>query len=458
MSVTSRQSPPVPERSNGARTDALLTGRRAPRAAAGGVRAVRRRGRQHARLPDRARRSTPRTRRVLLADTGGPTAGIAHYAGVETPRSLSEVSELLAAGLPVGQLLATTSDGLRVLATGPRLAADCARDGVELLLDHARRRYTLTVIDCGTLARQADQIALAKASHVAWVLPATAGAVDRGRKTLDALAPHPSGREMLLARHEPSDRRRALRELRDLARERRAPADPVPACPSWPPATPDAALETAQVPLQAILGALSAMNATHPSPAGGSPPAARPTDRGCAAGAGRSLELARLDPRRARSPRALIAGVVARRGRRCRRAAGLASRSPVSPARPAVAVGSSPTTSARSRRFRLLHLRPTRGPRPRQRPARLAVRLGELILAGAITANIARGRRALGAYGSGWSLRAHAARARRARRLLTRHRALPPRPPPQPARPRTWPRSRRRAWRCWRSPPCSRHG
>ena len=61
-------------------------------------------------------------------------------------------------------------------------------------LDHARRRYTLTVIDCGTLARQADQIALAKASHVAWVLPATAGAVDRGRKTLDALAPHPSGR------------------------------------------------------------------------------------------------------------------------------------------------------------------------------------------------------------------------------------------------------------------------
>ena len=194
---------------------------------------------------------------VLLADTGGPTAGIARYAGVETPRSLSEVSELLAASLPVGQLLATTSDGLRVLATGPRLAADCARDGIELLLDHARRRYTLTVIDCGTLARQADQIALAKASHVAWVLPATAGAVDRGRKTLDALAPHPSGREMLLARHKPSDRRRALRELRDLARERRAPLILLPSLPELATGNPRAALETAQVPLQAILGALA---------------------------------------------------------------------------------------------------------------------------------------------------------------------------------------------------------
>jgi hypothetical protein len=194
---------------------------------------------------------------VLVADTGGPTAGIAHYAGVETPRSLSEVSELLAAGLPVAQLLATTCDGLRVLASGPRLAADCARDGLELLLDHARRRYTLTVIDCGTLAGQADQIALSKASHVAWVLPATAGAVDRGRKTLDALAPHPSGREMLLARHEPSGGRRALRELRDLARDRRAPLILLPSLPELATGNTRAALETAQVPLQAILGALA---------------------------------------------------------------------------------------------------------------------------------------------------------------------------------------------------------
>ena len=89
------------------------------------------------------------------------------------------------------------------------------------------------------------------------MLPATAGAVDRGRKTLDALAAHPSGRELLLARHMPSDRRRALRELRDLARERRAPLILLPSLPELATGNTRAALETAQVPLQAILGALA---------------------------------------------------------------------------------------------------------------------------------------------------------------------------------------------------------
>ena len=132
----------------------------------------------------------------------------------------------------------------------------CSREGVELLLEHARERYALTVIDCGTLAREADQIALASATHVAWVLPATAGAASRGRQLLDAIAPHQSGREILVARHEPRDRRRALRELRDLARHRRALLILLPSVPELATGNADAALETAQVPLQAILGAL----------------------------------------------------------------------------------------------------------------------------------------------------------------------------------------------------------
>ena len=64
---------------------------------------------------------------------------------------------------------------------------------MELLLDHARERYTLTVIDCGTLAREADQIALASATHVAWVLPATAGAAIRGRQLARRDRPAPVG-------------------------------------------------------------------------------------------------------------------------------------------------------------------------------------------------------------------------------------------------------------------------
>jgi Flp pilus assembly CpaE family ATPase len=195
-------------------------------------------------------------RAVLVADTGGPTAGISHYAGVRAPRSLTEAAEHVDAGLPTGQLVATTAEGLRVLATAPTLTQTCSREGVELLLEHARDRYPLTVIDCGTLAREADQIALAKATHVLWVLPATAGAASRGRQLLDAIAPHRSGKEILVARHEPRDRRRTLRELRDLARHRRALLILLPSVPELATGNADAALETAQVPLQAILGAL----------------------------------------------------------------------------------------------------------------------------------------------------------------------------------------------------------
>jgi len=191
---------------------------------------------------------------VLVADTGGPTAGISHYAGVRAPRSLTEAAEHVNAGLPTGQLIATAADGLRVLATSPTLSQTCPREGVELLLEHARERYTLTVIDCGTLAREADQIALASATHAVWVLPA--GAAARGRQLLDAIAPHPSGSEILVARHEPGDRRRALRELRDLASHRRALLILLPSVPELASGNSDAALETAQVPLQAILGAL----------------------------------------------------------------------------------------------------------------------------------------------------------------------------------------------------------
>ena len=153
-----------PRSSSGATHDARARAPSAvPRAAAGGVRAVRRRRRQHARLSDRARRGTRairtgagrRHRRAERRDRPATPAS-------QAPRSLIEAAEHVAAGLPTGQLVATTADGLRVLATEPRFTLACAREGVELLLEHARERYALTVIDCGTLAREADQVALAK--------------------------------------------------------------------------------------------------------------------------------------------------------------------------------------------------------------------------------------------------------------------------------------------------------
>ena len=193
---------------------------------------------------------------VLVGDTGGPGGGVSHYTGVEAPRSLAEVAEQVAAGLPVGQLVATTGDGLRVLATGPRFTPGCAREGIELLLDHACGRYALTVIDCGTLAREADQVALAKASHVAWVLPATVSGVRRARRVLEASNPYLLGSELLVARHDEREPRAAMRELRQLAERRRATLVLFPCLPDLATGKVDRALELAQVSLQAIAGVL----------------------------------------------------------------------------------------------------------------------------------------------------------------------------------------------------------
>ena len=193
---------------------------------------------------------------VLVADTGGPSGGLSCYAGVTAPRSLTDAAEYVASGLPTGQLVATTDDGLRVLAAGPQFTLECARDGVELLLEHARGRYALTVVDCGTLAREADQVALAKASHVAWVLPATGSGVRRARRVLEAANPCPSGRELIVARHDERAPRTAVRELKRLAEHRRAALVLFPSLPDLVVGQLDRALELAQVSLQAIAGAL----------------------------------------------------------------------------------------------------------------------------------------------------------------------------------------------------------
>ena len=112
---------------------------------------------------------------VLVADTGGPSGGLAACAGVEVPRSLGELAQQLAAGVAArrrhlrdrARRAARPRDRTRVLLAPSR------RPRVEALLAHAREAHGLTVIDCGTLARAAEQTAAAAATHVAWVLTAT---------------------------------------------------------------------------------------------------------------------------------------------------------------------------------------------------------------------------------------------------------------------------------------------
>lgn len=193
---------------------------------------------------------------VLVCDTGGSSGALAAMAGVPAPRSFTELADVVSAGLPTGSPYAETEGGLRVLATSSRFTQGCLHDGVERVLERARATHALTVADCGTLTRDADHLALTKASHIAWVLPATAGGLRRADRVLEAINPHMLARELVLARCDPRERQAPLTDIKALAAQRDATLVLVPKLPDLLEAGPAAALDLAQVSLQAILGAL----------------------------------------------------------------------------------------------------------------------------------------------------------------------------------------------------------
>jgi len=190
---------------------------------------------------------------VLVCDTGGPTGGLAAYAGVQSPRTLAETSERLAEGQVLGGELFTEAEhGLRVIAGPPQFTVAGDPEGVRRVLRDARAVHALTVLDGGTLSRTAEHAAMSVATHVAWILPASDSAVDRARRTLARIAP--LGRpEFVIAR---ADRRRPpMRALRDLADDRRAPLILMPEL-ELSAQQPEQSIGDAALTLQAIGGLL----------------------------------------------------------------------------------------------------------------------------------------------------------------------------------------------------------
>jgi cellulose biosynthesis protein BcsQ len=192
---------------------------------------------------------------VLVADTGGPTGGLATLAGTEAPRSLPELALHLATGLPpTDGIYATGRAGLRVLAAAPDFSSTSDRPQLTGILDDAREAHRLTVIDCGTLGRDVDQAAAAAATHVAWVLPATDRGVMRGEQLLHA-APQMAVRELLVARRDVGRAKPPLKRLRRLAARRHATLVLVPHVSGLERGDVGRALREAQVAIQAIFGA-----------------------------------------------------------------------------------------------------------------------------------------------------------------------------------------------------------
>lgn len=197
-------------------------------------------------------------RPVLVCDTGGPSGGLAAYAGVDAPRSLAGVSDAIARGEPLAEgLFAETDSGLRVIARGPDLNSEGDGEAIARVLLDARGTHDLAVIDCGTLARAADRHALACATHVAWLLPATASGLRRGWRALAALAGDSKRHEIVVARSDPAGRPPPMGELGALAAERGAPLVLMPNVPDLAEEPPEAGAEAAGTTLQAIRGVLA---------------------------------------------------------------------------------------------------------------------------------------------------------------------------------------------------------
>lgn len=197
------------------------------------------------------------TRPVLLADLGGPAASVAAYAGFPGGLSFAALAGFLQSGQrPPRSPFTPGQYGMRLLAGSPDLDEPVDEAAAAALLEQAAAAHALTVLDCAQLARPVERVALAHATHVAWVLPASRVALRRGKTLLRAAANVAVGREMILARHDRSVTSGVMDALSDLAEERAAALVLVPLLDEISENGLGLVLDQAALTLQAIGGAL----------------------------------------------------------------------------------------------------------------------------------------------------------------------------------------------------------
>jgi len=190
---------------------------------------------------------------VLACDTGGPTAGLARHVGVESRLSLGELAEGVESGKRIGgEVFAHGPDGLRVVGAGPRFRASGSAAGVEAVLAQARAAHGLGVVDCGTIQREAGQVAFELATHRVWIVTANPHGVAAAERVL-AQVVQGGVPEAIVARGGAGGRA-PMRELRRLAERRGAPLILLPELPAKQAPISRAAAERGQGALAALGG------------------------------------------------------------------------------------------------------------------------------------------------------------------------------------------------------------
>ncbi len=196
---------------------------------------------------------------ALVCDLGGVAAGLAEYAGVESPSTLPALANAVGGrDEPPEGAFAHGGDGLRVLARQPRFERPVDTADLVELLRQSRQAHRLTVVDCGVPGGSREEIVLAAATHVIWVLPATAAGARRARRLLGLFPVDPERAEVVVAREDPTvESRSQTEELGGIAAERCAPLVLMPHVPDLGTHGPEAGLEAAAISLDAIRGVLN---------------------------------------------------------------------------------------------------------------------------------------------------------------------------------------------------------
>ena len=160
---------------------------------------------------------------VLLCDLGGPAAAIAAYANTGGGPSFTVLAGYLARGEHPPRAPFTAGEyGMRLLAAAPQLDQPAPEAGARAVIGQAVDAHALTVIDCAQLTRPVERLALEHATHVAWVMPATALGLRRARALLDVAGAAARGQEIVVARHAQRTDHPQVNAVAELAAERAA--------------------------------------------------------------------------------------------------------------------------------------------------------------------------------------------------------------------------------------------
>jgi MinD-like ATPase involved in chromosome partitioning or flagellar assembly len=150
----------------------------------------------------------------------------------------------------------SSPERVRVLASRPAVDQRADREAVTRMLATARAEGGLVVLDCGTASHEVDRLAVAEASHVLWVMPATVAGIARAASTLRFLAPGIAARQALIARLDRRERPALISQLAELAGRWELELILFPHVEDIAEALVEEAIEEAQVALEAIAGVL----------------------------------------------------------------------------------------------------------------------------------------------------------------------------------------------------------